>query len=334
MADSKWTKKLVQDHARDAVAIELYTVPFYTTVMTSIKDKKSEAYKILRGILIEEMMHMQLAANLCVALDTTPRMRPPSYTGDIPFLKPGVVINADMEPLNAKTLAEMMAIETPEEILEEDPTPGDNKEPRYPYSSIKEMYDALLNGIEKVGEDQFGWDTTNQQKLWADQGYKQIIRNIGDAREAIEAIKAQGEGGNIDPNLSKPYEPSDFEVPEQYRMDNRAPNGEPHGHYTPIKLREYSHYGRLLKIQQDALHNNGLPEVYTGGNDPNYPLNGELDIKLDAMIAHFSTIWIGLPEGMPAVSPDIFWTAALELMREITDIATKYWKEGITPDWS
>ncbi|MCI5131169.1 MAG: hypothetical protein D3904_06510, partial [Candidatus Electrothrix sp. EH2] len=95
MADSKWTKKLVQDHARVAVEIELYTVPFYTTVMTSIKDKESEAYKILRGILIEEMMHMQLAANLCVALDTIPQMRSPRYTDDIPYLKPGVVINAD-----------------------------------------------------------------------------------------------------------------------------------------------------------------------------------------------------------------------------------------------
>ncbi|MCI5159118.1 MAG: hypothetical protein D3906_11925, partial [Candidatus Electrothrix sp. AUS1_2] len=92
MADSNvlWTKELVQEHARVAVAIELYTVPFYTTVMTSIKDTDSEAYKILRGILIEEMMHMQLAANLCVALDTTPQMGPPSYVDDIPYLKPGV----------------------------------------------------------------------------------------------------------------------------------------------------------------------------------------------------------------------------------------------------
>ena len=332
MANSQWTKKLVQQHARVAVAIELYTVPFYTTVMTSIKEKDSEACKILRGILIEEMMHMQLAANLCLALDTIPQMRPPSYTGNVPFLKPGVVINVDMDYLNARTLAEMMAIETPEDVINDG---IDKKGPDFPYSSIGEMYHALLHGIEKIGEDQFGWDTTNQQKLWVEQGYPQIIRNIDDAKEAIEAIEQQGEGRRLEEGVQEPYEPSDFLVEEKYQMKNEAANGSPHGPYTEIALKKYSHYGRLLKIQQDALHNNGLPEVYTGEDNPDHPLNVELALKLRMMIAHFSTIWAGMPEGLPiTVSHDMLWTAALSLMREITEIAGECWKKGITPDWS
>ena len=38
MADSAtWTKPLVQEHAQVAVAVELYTLPFYITALASIK---------------------------------------------------------------------------------------------------------------------------------------------------------------------------------------------------------------------------------------------------------------------------------------------------------
>lgn len=324
---SEWTKKLVQDHARVAVAIELYTVPFYTTVMTSIKDTESEAYNILRGILIEEMMHLQLAANLCIALDTTPRLSIPDYTRDIPYLKPGVVINADMEPLNARTLDEMMAIETPEDVVDDG---IDKDEPDFPYSSIGEMYDALLHGIEQVGVDQFGWKTENQQKLWLDQGYKQIVKNIDDAQEAIEAIKQQGEGGEFGEGVQQPYEPSDFPVEVQYQMDNRTPNGDPNGPYTPIALREYSHFGRLLKIQQDALHNDGLPEVYTGMDNPDHPLNGKLEIRLAMMIGELNMLWLG-DQFMPQATR---WNLILKYMRETAQVAQACWENGVVPDWS
>ncbi|MCI5163405.1 MAG: hypothetical protein D3917_15575, partial [Candidatus Electrothrix sp. AX5] len=290
------------------------------------------AYDILRGILIEEMMHMQLAANLCLALDTTPRFGIPDYSRDIPFLKPGVVINADMEPLNARTLAEMLAIETPEETLEghSDSTPDGNVTPQYPYSSIGEKYDALIHGIKQVGVDQFGWDTTNQQKLWVDQGYPQVIRNIDDAKDAIEAIKEQGEGGNIGSDVRKPYKPSNFLVDLKYQMKNEAFGGAPDRPYKQIALKDHSHFGRLLKIQQDALHNNGLPEVYTGRDNPDYDANKKLRITFAMMIGDINMLWLG----NPTMTPEQWWQAALKKMREVTVFAEECWKNGVIPDWS
>jgi hypothetical protein len=329
MANSKvWTKKLVQEHARVAVAIELYTIPFYTTVMTSIKSEDSEAYKILRGILIEEMMHLQLAANLCVALDTTPRLSIPNYTRDIPYLKPGVVINADMEPLNARTMAEMLAIETPEDVVADGSL---YRGPDFPYSSIGEMYHALLCGIERVGVENFGWKTENQQKFWADQGYPQIIQNLEDAKRAIQAIEEQGEGKPLPSGVEQPYEPSDFKVESVYQMVNEAPVGGPNGPYrAEITLKEYSHYGRLLKIQQDALHNNGLPEVYTGRDNPNHLLNQKLEVAMAAMIGELGLLWV--PGGI--MPPEIRWKAALGYMRTTAELARECWEEGVVPDWS
>lgn len=322
---SEWTKKLVQGHAKVAAAVELYTVPFYTTVMTSIEDENSDAYKIIRGVLIEEMMHLQLAANLCVALDTTPQLTVPSYHCDIPYLKPGVVLNADMEPLNENSLRVMLAIETPEKVLagNGDPTPNGNEGPQYPYSSIGEMYDALFFGIEQVGADQFSWSTENQHQFWADQGYPQIITNAGDARKAVDAIEAQGEGGKTENTVGDSSAPQDFPVtPEEYQMNNTAPDG---SYEITITNKELSHYGRFLKIK-----NSGLPTVFTGQDDPSYQANKDLRIKLAMMIGELNMLWLG----DQFMTPEARWKLALQYMRDAAGFTRDCWENGFVPDWS
>lgn len=322
MAD--WTKKDVQRHAQAAVSVELYTVPFYTTVMTSIKDTNSEAYNIIRGVLIEEMMHMQLAANLCLALDTTPNFQIPSYDIPVWFVNPGAVLDVDMWHLNDKSIGAMLAIETPESTLgTKDVTPSGNTSPNYPYSSIGEMYNALLFGIKEV--NQFGWSIKNQQARWAAQGYEQIIRNIDDATKAVEAIEAQGEGGHAD---GGPANSSFLAVPAQYQMDNRVPVGGPGGPYKadPILHKDTSHYGRFLKIKLA-----GLPPVYTGVNNRNHPWNKVLQVQFRSMMSNFNALWGG---GLPGVPQDILWRNILDAMRRSVDAAQQCWKAGVIPDWT
>ena len=297
--------------------------------MTSIKDVDSEAYKIIRGVLIEEMMHLQLAANLCIALDTTPQLTVPSYHCDIPYLKPGVVINADMEPLNDNSLRVMLAIETPENVLarDRDSTPNGNESPQYPYSSIGEMYDALFAGIEQVGADQFSWSTQNQHQFWDDQGYPQIIRNAADARKAVDAIEAQGEGGQTTHNVNNPNgsspSPQDFPVtPTEYQMNNTAPDG---SHVIPITLKEYSHYGRFIKIKNAI-----LPDVHTGYDNPGYQANRALRIKLAMMIGELNMLWLG----DTFMTPDARWRLTLGYMREVAALARTCWENEVIPDWS
>ena len=94
-----WTKELVQSHAQTAVMVEMYTLPFYLTALTSIKlpDKNDssdqakftyETYDAILSVCIEEMLHLQLAANLCLALDIdAPKIfQKPTYGEPIPYL--------------------------------------------------------------------------------------------------------------------------------------------------------------------------------------------------------------------------------------------------------
>lgn len=327
-----WTKSEVQKHARDAAAVELYTIPFYTTVMTSIRDTQSEAYKIIRGVLIEEMMHLEQAANLCLALDTPPNFDIPAYGIDVPYLKPGKVLRVKMGALNASTLDAMLAIETPEGILgSSDPTVPANTTPKYPYSSIEEMYKALLHGIEDVGIDQFSWNSSKQNDHWIQQGYPQIIRNYNDAVKAVNAIKDQGEGivrGNG-------VYPSDFPIEHtSNQLVNNPPLGVISPPYDPAVLyKEYSHYGRFLKIK-----NSPLPDVYVGQEAPHHPANIALKNNFSTIIDTLNYIWqtgeVIFPIPMPGgLSVNPMWMVALSAMKQTTQLALNCWKSGVIPSW-
>ena len=118
----QWSQELVQAHAQAAVAVELYTLPFYLTVLTSIKDTKDSCYKNILSVCIEEMLHLQFAANLCLALDTTPNFSAPKYGIPIPYLKPydrdtghHALINGFLDAFDETTLDIMLDIETPTE---------------------------------------------------------------------------------------------------------------------------------------------------------------------------------------------------------------------------
>jgi hypothetical protein len=327
-----WTKQLVQEHAQVAAAVELYTIPFYTTVMTSIRDTQSEAYKIIRGVVIEEMMHLEQAANLCVALDTPPSLDIPKYDIEVPYLKPGRVLRVRMDALNASTLDAMLAIETPEGILgSSDHTPNPNYEPKYPYSSIEEMYTALLHGIkDDVGIDQFSWNSSKQNDHWIQQGYPQIIRSYDDAVNAVKAIKDQGEGIVIG-NGANPW---NFPIEHtSNQLVNNPPPGVISPPYDPAVLyKEYSHYGRFLKIK-----NSPLPDVYAGIEYPDHPTNIALQNNFRTILDTLNYIWqtgeMVYPIPVIGVSVNPMWMVALSAMKQTTLLALNCWKAGVIPYW-
>jgi len=158
MSSNVWTKELVQAHAQAAVAIELYTLPFYITPLASIKVKTDPSYDLIKGVMFEEMLHLEMAANLCIALDTTPNFAVPNYGVGIPYLSPYDPVTGHhgftetaLGNLN-DVIDTMLDIETPTEFQQ-----GTHNGPSIPYNSIGEMYDALLTGIKAVGKDSFTW---------------------------------------------------------------------------------------------------------------------------------------------------------------------------------
>ena len=342
-----WSKKLVHEHAQTAVAVELYTLPFYLTALTSIKDTKNSIYKTILSVCIEEMLHLQLAANLCLALGTKPNFTAPQYGTPIPFLKPDdpdtkhhSLINAKLDALNDTTLGMMLDVETPSEFEHKDHTT-----PIYPYETLGDLYDALLHGIKTVGLSKFPWRTKNQQYLvgnnrkkneGGDKGspktltpFPQIITCYLDAKTVVKVISEQGEGKTMKPapkaRSTMPYFiETQFPVPTDYQLTIES-NDDSSSNY------QYAHFGRFVSVQ-NYVAANGYPDVYTGTSATNGNLTQEQEAASYELIEDFkkligalNTLW---DEG-EASKADI-WTP----MTSTISKATACWKAGVIPQWS
>jgi hypothetical protein len=319
-----WTKELVQHHAQAAVAVEFYTLPFYITALCSIKEEHCEAVNIIRSVIIEEMLHLQLAANLCLALDTVPNFKAPQYGSDLPYICPHNpetgecgFLNATLGPLDSTTLNTMLDIETPEQsqlrhIM-------DHTFPKYPYQSIGEMYDALIFGINKVGVQSFSWKTDHQQSHWGKQNFCQIIDSYSAAQDAVQAIVNQGEGHIFNKHLSPPpWTEKDFPVPPYYRFTSASESENTH--------HGYSHFGRFIKIK-----NSRLPDSYTGKEQPDHPANKSLQKNFFHLILMLETLW--RDSGANIGGSDVLQTVISGVIQEIINNTRNCWKAGITPHW-
>ena len=359
---TKWTKELVQEHAITAVAVEMYTLPFYLTVMTSIvmpdKDDTSiqakftrDVYKVILSVCIEEMLHLELAANLCLALDVNPSdiFQKPTYGVQIKYLDPydpvtnhNRLLNAKLGPLNSETLGIMLDIETPTEF---DRQNADFKTPNYPYKTIGQMYEALLHGILEVEKDGpvFGWSTVNQlaKFTWGPDFTKnalrinQTIASFGDAQQAVNLICGQGEGITRQKLPQKPYKASQFPVEEAYRFYPRVEttsnnkNPEPDD---PASLNGQSHYGRFLWIENQI--NNGdraWPETYPISSEPTTPeLSMAQSTALSMLMEGFDSFIDMLTSMWSGGDSSDFFTA----MYKLKPLPTNCWKAGVVPQWS
>ena len=319
-----WTKKLVQEHAQAAAAVELYTLPFYITAMTSVVDKKSEAYKIIFSVVLEEMLHLQLAANICTALDTSPGFSPPKYGEDVPYIKSydqetgeRGFLNAILGSLEDDTLNTMLDIENPEELPEDQSV--DHRVPQCPYNSIGEMYDGLILGIKQVGVEQFSWDTTCQQAHWPEQNFPQIIASYADARNAVQAVTNQGEGHILTEMLkSPPWTEHSFPVPPFYRLCNEPKDPEPYN--------GFAHFGRFLKIK-----NSTLPKVYKGIHDPLHPIHKPLQRNFFQLMIMLETLWVN--GGTYVGGREVLWAAINNAMKKLLVHSRASWKAGVIPSW-
>lgn len=210
-----WTLKDVQTHLQAAVDLELWTIPFYMAAMYSITEPSDPSYQLLQSVIHQEMLHMQLAANVANAYSCELRVEPPAYVGHhIPHLdfaldKPDPRLefhpySAEIGPLDLARVNSMCLIEYPKwgahERPELRPTISD-------YGSIGEFYKALRLGMTERSADLRGGH--NQVDLFGRyyQNLSQLTvkqsgpAGLASALRLIQIITTQGEGevrGEID----------------------------------------------------------------------------------------------------------------------------------------
>ena len=183
-------------HLQTAVELELSTIPPYLCALYSLKDgSNQESAQVIRSVVMEEMLHMVLAANVLNAIGGQPKVLVPSYPTYLPHSNNAFLVN--LEKFCPASIDTFLQIELP---AKKDAPPEANK-----YDTIGQFYEAIELALKEFSltTNIFTGDPAHQ--ITADYYYGgggQIIaidnsnpqKALESALEAINEIVGQGEG--------------------------------------------------------------------------------------------------------------------------------------------
>jgi hypothetical protein len=183
-----------------AIELEHATIPTYLCGGYSIHPNTNiESYDLIMSVVKEEMLHLTLAANVLNAIGGEPILDKkdfiPNYPTYLPHSNRSFLIS--LAKFSPESLDVFLKIELPEK----NNTPTIDSD----YSSIKQFYDAIIEGLKylvnEYGEDKiFCGDKSKQvgsNHYYYGAGGKDIsVYDLRSALSALEVIIEQGEGAN------------------------------------------------------------------------------------------------------------------------------------------
>lgn len=187
-------------HLQWAIEVELSTVPLYLTALFSIdEDSNREVQTVLRSVVMEEMLHMCLAANLLHAVRADGPG--PRVTGDAAPTYPGELLHSNGIELRLQSYGDA-AIELFCSI-ERPPPHGAPPEPDH-FDTLGQFYEAVIDGFHRLdrefGADLFadGANVASQVQpdvaYYGGGGHAVLVTDLASALEALHEIVTQGEG--------------------------------------------------------------------------------------------------------------------------------------------
>ena len=262
------TIKDLKEHLQTAIELEHSTIPPYLCALYSIKDGSNQmAAEIIKSVVIEEMLHMVMVANLLNAIGGKPIIGKkingtftPHYPSDLPGnVMPGFKVG--LNHFSRETIRSFEIIEHPDGAIK-DKDPADTAlNHKDTFDGIGDFYLAILEDIKALEEEANAkgktifTGTTKQvgpEHYYGAGGGIITVNCLDDAIDLIEEIVGQGEGtfGTI---FSEPYDPKN----STYQFF--GPEIEEYAHY--FRFKEV-HYGRFY-APTDSAHrdspNKGLP---------------------------------------------------------------------------
>ena len=199
----------LRNHLVQAAALELSTIPLYLYAAYSIQtgsyyqwNPGMSAFRTIRSVVIEEMLHLSLARNLLVAIGGGGKFCcydsefVPKYPE--PMLHRVPELELSLEPCSPRLMTEVfMPLELPAKSHAK-PQPDQ-------YNTIGQFYAAIREGFDYL-------DKHNHDELWGDNqpdlqyqntywnqdggGDPIVVTDIKTAHEAIDTIVEQGEGAS------------------------------------------------------------------------------------------------------------------------------------------
>ena len=194
-----------------AIELEHSTIPPYLCALYSIKPGTNiEVSELIRSVVVEEMLHMALVANIFLSIGGHPNIGHAKFVPQYPGPLPGGLRASLIVRLRRCSIPQIrdcfMSIEEPEETtqirrmqLERYDAAIEHK---YTIGWFYDQITAALEQLSATGKIKFG-NEDQQVKDWSGPGKLYVIRTLQDAKDAINEIKNQGEGrSSRDPNDS------------------------------------------------------------------------------------------------------------------------------------
>ncbi len=236
------SKENVLSLLQKAVELEHSTIPLYLYTMYSLKPGPMGApgpndaiAEIIQSVVIEEMLHMNLACNVLNALGGSPKIDGPDFIPKFPGPLPGGVesqLTVHLAPYSQDQVSTFMDIEEPVKPLE---FPVLELASVVPGITIGEFYTGIQDQIRQLGDSAFTGDPMHQVKGPYRDGM--IVTNVDTAVRAIDIIIDQGEGASPDTPLDLEGELSHYyRFAELYHLRTLIKNPEA-GPDTPPDMR-------------------------------------------------------------------------------------------------
>jgi hypothetical protein len=195
-----------------AIQLEHATIPPYLTAYWSLTNANASIRGVLNRIVLQEMAHMALAANILNAIGGHPAINDrkliPRYPGALPFHigdKNGKKFEVGLAPFSCQLVRDIfLTIEEPEHpVVYPKAKLAMFAEDAEKFLTIGEFYDAVAEALTRL-HPKFG-----HPELQVSVGYPPVtpVLNLQDALNAVETIKSQGEGTTSSPLESAGGEP-------------------------------------------------------------------------------------------------------------------------------
>jgi hypothetical protein len=182
-------------HLQTAIEIEWSTIPPYLCAMWSLGDEHNRpAATCIRDVVMEEMLHLTLAANVLNALGGEPCLGAhgtvPTYPASLPHSDRSFSVS--LLRFSPDALETFRRIERP--ALIGAPPQADG------YATIAQFYEAVGEAMERIGADPAVWSGPADRQILPNRQYYGgggdaiAVTDRESALEAIELIVDEGEG--------------------------------------------------------------------------------------------------------------------------------------------
>jgi hypothetical protein len=187
----------LRTHLQWAIELEHFTLPPYLCALYSLDPaRNSEAAEVIGSVLVEEMLHMTLAANLLNAVGGRPMMDTPRLLPGYPACLPhsNGSFEVPLLPFGLPALEVFLKIERPAPV---NAAPESDR-----YETIGQFYRAIELGLRELSTEQ------GESRIFCGDPARQVtgemftgnplspITDLASALQALSRIVEQGEGAD------------------------------------------------------------------------------------------------------------------------------------------